>query len=690
MLGYLKAIINSYADVLFLKGLLPGGVLFLITFFNPNIALSGLICIISAYFFALFLGFKEEFLRSGFFTYNPLLVGLSIGYLFKLNWLTIVFIINAGVLCFIVTYALHNMFSYYLKLPVLSLPFVIISSLAYLAASQYSNLYVNTLYPHAHILKDIYPKWISGPAQAIGAIFFIPQVEAGLIIWALLFLCSRILFFQAITGYITGIMLLSIFYGSTSQALSDINAFNFILIGIGIGSVFLIPSPKSYLISIIAVAASSLLLEAVKSVWYIYRLPVFTLPFNVISLSFLYILKLLQSPYLVDFYQNTPENTLDYYLTFIKRFPGTERTICLPFSGEWTVSQGMNGEWTHKGVWQYAVDFVITDENGNSYTGNGTELKDYYCFGKPVLSPISGTVAKVVDNIPDNKPGIVNKEKNWGNLVLIYDERGFYVLLCHLLKGSVKVREGEIIERGKEIGLCGSSGYSPYPHLHVHVQLNPVIGAPTVPFSFVQYMDSENNYYANNIPKKGQKVIPLYPEVALDTKMTFLLEEEMKFCILENENSLQKEVTLKTKMNERGEFYFEIGNTYIYFSKWMGTFYMYRVDGKIDDVIEAFFVSLPRLPLTYKEGLKWKDYIPVSVVVRHIKKHFILFLSSFLPAVTKIKGSYKFVSPDEIKGEIYGFGEKMETYVKLHPLKGWEEIVLKKKNKKITLRRIEE
>jgi len=121
----------------------------------------------------------------------------------------------------------------------------------------------------------------------------------------------------------------------------------------------------------------------------------------------------------------------------------------------------------------------------------------------------------------------------------------------------------------------------------------------------------------------------------------------------------------------------------------MGTFYLYRVDGKIDDVIETIFTAIPRMPLTYKEGLRWEDYIPVSIAIRHVKRHLILFVSSFFPMITNIKGMYEFVSPYEIKGEIYGFGEKINTYIKLHSLRGWEKIVLEKKDKKITLRRIE-
>jgi len=105
---YLKALINSYAEIFFLEGYFAGVFLCLVTFVNPNVGLAGLICVLAAYLFALFIGVHKEFLQSGFYTYNPLLVGLSIGYLFKLNCLTVFFIASAGILTFIATYSLYN------------------------------------------------------------------------------------------------------------------------------------------------------------------------------------------------------------------------------------------------------------------------------------------------------------------------------------------------------------------------------------------------------------------------------------------------------------------------------------------------------------------------------------------------------------------------------------------------------
>jgi murein DD-endopeptidase MepM/ murein hydrolase activator NlpD len=46
------------------------------------------------------------------------------------------------------------------------------------------------------------------------------------------------------------------------------------------------------------------------------------------------------------------------------------------------------------------------------------------------------------------------------------------------------VREGQPVRRGELLGLCGSSGRSPRPHLHFQLQAAPQLGAPTLPCRF--------------------------------------------------------------------------------------------------------------------------------------------------------------------------------------------------------------
>ena len=490
---YTQAVVNSYSETVFLDGLVPGMALLLCTFINPNVGAAGLICVVAAYLFSMIMGMDRNLLRSGFCTYNPLLVGLSLGYLFKVNVLTVFFLVSAGILTLVMTVTLSNIFRRSFLLPVLSLPFVIVSSLCYLASRSYANLFVNGIYSHSgtDLLEGDLPAWIEGLARSIGSIFFTPNVLAGVVFLVILFALSRILFFLAVAGYLAGTAMTAAMVGSWEQAFCDLYAFNFVLIAVAMGGVFLIPGPRSYVAAILAVAVSPFLMESARIFWSQYGIPVFTLPFNVVTLCFIYFMRLIGFPLMTTTFHGTPEENLDQFLSRKARYPGTLRGISLPFAGEWTVWQGEEGRWTHKGSWRHAFDFLITDGEGKTFREDGSEIEHYHAFGKPILSPVSGQVTRVVDSVEDNRPGASSRENNWGNVVIIRDAREIYVVLAHLARGSITCREGEWVEKGKLLGKCGNSGYSPQPHLHVHVQLSPELGAGTVPFSFVHFRESE-------------------------------------------------------------------------------------------------------------------------------------------------------------------------------------------------------
>lgn len=660
-----------------MRGWGAGALILAVTLLSPNVAIAGLVAVLAAYGFARLIRLDRSFLRSGFYTYNPLLVGLSIGYLFKLTTLTLFFVVTAGVAAFLLTHMLYSMFSYYFRLPVLSLPFVIMSTVAYLAAVRYSNLYVSGLYPRFVSDFDLpLPVWLSGFLQALGAVFFVPNVLAGFAFALILLFSSRILLFLAVSGYYVGTLLLAWLGGSAVQAFADLNAFNFILVAMAIGGVFLIPSRHSYGMALMAVAVSTVLLSSAETVVAQYGLPVFALPFNVTSLTFLYVLGLVQYPYIAPRIGRTPEASLDEYLTERLRYPGSLRTLRLPFAGRWTVWQGFDGQWTHQGSWKHAYDFVMSDAEGNTYEGNGDRLDQYTCFRKPVLSPVRGRVVRVVDHLPDNPIGATDRDNNWGNLVILHDDRGFHVELSHFAQRSIRVAVGDWVEPGTLLGLCGNSGYSPQPHIHVQVQSSEEVGAPTIPFSFVQYL-TESRYHANDLPEEGSAVEALHPEKSLDLKMAFVLDEAFSYQVKRNGVKAEK-VTLTVRMAPDGTFYFDSGRGRLYFGKHEGTFYHYRVDGD-DPALRCLMTALPRLPLALREGMHWRDSIPVGLVTGRWRSALLLWLRSFHHALAQADVSLKARSGTLIEGSVVGKGAtrvRLETTVELDDHRGLRRVVV--------------
>ena len=157
--------------------------------------------------------------------------------------------------------------------------------------------------------------------------------------------------------------------------------------------------------------------------------------------------------------------------------PSIERNttpLQLPFSGEWTVIWGgdtkeQNYHVAYKAQ-KNAFDMVITGNNNLSYKTDGKSNEDYYAFGQLITAPCDAEVVLAVDGIKENKPGTLNPVYIPGNSIILKTAANEYILLAHLKQFSLKVKQGDKVKQGRLLGLCGNSGNSSEPHLHLHMQ----------------------------------------------------------------------------------------------------------------------------------------------------------------------------------------------------------------------------
>jgi murein DD-endopeptidase MepM/ murein hydrolase activator NlpD len=150
---------------------------------------------------------------------------------------------------------------------------------------------------------------------------------------------------------------------------------------------------------------------------------------------------------------------------------------------------------THGFGQTYAVDLVPTPE-GTSWpppdrgTGRGTTFlrpEQFPGFGSPVLAPASGTVVHTLNIMRDHRSRIgsiglaylmvesmfremIGSPTMLGNHVVIRMADGTHTVCAHLRRGSVRVRAGEQVRAGQQIGRCGNSGNTTEPHLHCQRQ----------------------------------------------------------------------------------------------------------------------------------------------------------------------------------------------------------------------------
>ncbi len=129
----------------------------------------------------------------------------------------------------------------------------------------------------------------------------------------------------------------------------------------------------------------------------------------------------------------------------------------------------------------YAIDFMKT--GGPSQRAlvktTGTSVEDFYSWGAEVLSPVAGEVESAVDILPDNPLGTKDTKNPGGNQVIIKAGEHTFVFLAHMQKGSLKVKAGDHVVSGQVLGLCGNSGNTTAPHIHMHIQDGPTLNEGT-------------------------------------------------------------------------------------------------------------------------------------------------------------------------------------------------------------------
>jgi hypothetical protein len=83
-------------------------------------------------------------------------------------------------------------------------------------------------------------------------------------------------------------------------------------------------------------------------------------------------------------------------------------------------------------------------------------------IGVPVFAVLDGTVVTAADGNPDTNTSCAGS----GNGVVLDHGNSHRTIYWHLRRGSVKVRAGQRVMAGQELGLTASSGCSTWPHLH--------------------------------------------------------------------------------------------------------------------------------------------------------------------------------------------------------------------------------
>jgi urea transporter len=510
------------------------------TMLHPLTGLAGFQCAASVMFFRKLFKFPAE--GDQLDIVNGLLLGMLIGSLYNPSLAYLAIILLGALLVVIASTCLQDTLGRILHLPILGLPYVVAAYLLLplmrsipLAPLSYSPppvLSEQVQYLHAAFTQALtalfgqFPQ-ASSIACALGSMYFTGIPLGGILVFIAFLISSRYLALLAVAAAsVAGVFLH--FSGLSPYSLSYLVAqMNALLSACVIGGLYTVPSRLSLSIAMLAAILASLstiFLE--KTLWQM-ALPPLALPF--ILTTYLIIIAFSSQrggPWLKLWLltPKLPELSLEHIA--VAQIRGLDlRSIALasPVNGRWQIYQGFDGKFTHKGNWRFALDLFQTI-NDQSYAGSGTNLSDYFCWGKPVVAPCWGRVIDVVNDINDNQPGQVNTINNWGNYLLIQLDGGGYVVLAHLQKNSTKVTLGARVVPGQSIACCGNSGRSPQPHLHMHVQGSPQQGAATIPFHLSNILLEESekspnphmwHYSLNACPPENSRIVSTNRNAAL-------------------------------------------------------------------------------------------------------------------------------------------------------------------------------
>ena len=679
---FFQGVLRSYSQVFFSESYWFAIPLIIVSFFDISAGFCGLLSVLTANLAASLLKFDKLTTTKGFYGFNSLLVGLGLGYYYELTFLIIVIAIFSGFLTLLITIALQGVLGKY-YLPYLSIPFVfsiwiVLSASGMISGAEdnQSGVYIlNKLFSIGGTpLVNIHQWWVGNITSgfinrfflSLGAIFFQFNVLAGIIIAIALLFYSRIAFLLSLLGYGVAYLAYSFMGMDMTQLVYSNIGFNFILGAVAIGGYFYIPSKQSFFWAFAITPIIALVTAGLSGLLNQFNLTLFSLPFNLIMLTFIYALRFRTVPSRfkeVLIQEGTPERNLYSYQSFTKRFPNYGwLQIKLPFIGEWFVNQGQNGEFTHKGEWANAWDFVIIDSDSAQYTGKGDKLKDYYCFGQKVIAPADGLVVVAEDGIDDNNIGEINTFKNWGNTVIIKHAEGLYSKLCHLQKGSVAVKAGDNIHYGQIIGKVGNSGRSPYPHLHFQLQTTPYIGSKTLRYPLFAYLEDGKEIRTFSYPSNGQLVKPIEDNTVLKKAFNLMPGTKLNWNIKSSKGEETVTWEVLTNSYNRSYIYCHSTKSVAYFQYDGVHFYFTHFDGDRKSLLYFFYLAAYRVPLVYIDGYITTDSLPVNrtfkgwrLFMHDFTSPFFMYLKVNSSVIMRRIGSEFDVDCFEYKSELSGY-----------------------------------
>jgi len=620
-LGYIETVFRAYGAFFLLRNPATNSLLLLATLLEPVRGLTGFACGLTVLLLRRLCGFAS--LKHDIDVVNGILVGLLIGSFYQPGLRTLFLVVLGALLVLILSNMIAELKQP--RLPVLGTPFVLVAFLVIAVA-------ISVRLPLAPLAPSADLTWLPHQAnsllRSLGSFYFCGSPTGGLLVLLALAIASPYLSLLAVTsGFLTGFMLegLGLISGTHAYIAAQMNG---VLTAIIVGGLFSAPGARSLTVALICSAVAGVLSISLTAFLWSTGMPVLALPFLVTTYGALFALGGHHSTGWSSFWlyePALPELSMERLkLAGVRGVDARSVALKAPVSGTWQIYQGFSGPYTHQPPWQYALDLFMT-RAGMSFSGEGKRLSEYFCFGKPVVSPCSGQVVDMRDDLPDNRPGEVDLVNNWGNFLLIKLDYGAgFVLLSHLRKGSVKVEPFTRVVPGELLAEVGNSGRSPQPHLHIHVQESELLGSSTLPFHLTCLLELREGgccFSLNCRPREGSSIARPPGNSALLRALTLPVGKRLEYALLTDRSGSTISRSVEVALDVNGQFYLDAGGgcrTAFYASE--DLIAMFDRQGGPDLFLDSLILAIGLTPFADGE-FEWQDapcraLLPLSVVSR--------------------------------------------------------------------------
>jgi urea transporter len=637
-----QALFRPYGQILFSRNPLVGALVASAIAITPKLLLLTLLAVAVAGLGSWLFGLGTQVVREGGPGCIAVLTALALALFAPGGGSPVVLVLLGAIFSVLFLASFTAMFSS-LSLPTHALPFVASTWVVHLAAR---------LLPAGAPFSDFLAPWAFLPGWVHAAsILDLPAVLAfqhgalaGVLILLGLAVHSRISLLLALLGAAVAVFTQRWLRSGLPPSLVDMTAaFNAMLAAMAIGGVWFVPQPSAIGLAAVAALMASVTSYALFAVLAPFGLPVISLPFVVTVLLLLTAARMRQHDRRPrsTIPSSRPEQSLAAFLVHLRRFGNLPwLPFRLPFRGEWFVSQGHDGRHTHKGLWRHGLDFQGVAAGGRPFQGEGKELRDFTCYGLPVVAAGSGTVALVEDGIPDNRIGEINPQDNWGNAVVISHGPALFSVYAHLQPKSLRVKVGDVVTPGMEIGRCGNSGRSPTPHLHFQIQRSKHLGGPTIAFEFGDVILRRDDVWelgTHLVPDEGSTVRPVQREDSLARALTFVPGATYEL----QANPGHRQELAQVEIDLRGRRYLRSPLGKLYFDAYDSALVLTGYAGAPSSLLRFLLLSAARVPFDSAAELTWTDSLPRRLLLPGILRGIADLSSVVVPDLGRIDVAYR-------------------------------------------------